>query len=146
MSKLNNFIQEFKDKINDIGNTQAIPDPPRYRRWFLDGDLRTITYLRWVFNYKHTHMYQINITISQLVEKGYDQVMIRATLYDLPESISFSNIFDYTLFDMTFENITEVERYVREKMFYGLMKHSGADISAYYLDQDGYIYQREVVL
>lgn len=140
MSKLDNFIQEFKDKINDIDNTQAIPDPPRHRRWFLDGDLRTITYLRWVFNYKHTHTYPIDITISQLAEKGYDQVMIRATLYDLPESIGFSNIFDYTLFDMTFENMTEVERYVREKMFYGLMKHLGADVSAYYLDQDGYIY------
>lgn len=146
MSELNDFIQEFKDKINDIDNTQAIPDPPRHRRWFLDGDLRTVTYLRWIFNYKHTHTYPIDITISQLVEKGYDQVMIRATLYDLPESIGFSNIFDYTLFDMTFENTTEVERYVREKMFYGLMKHFGADISAYYLDQDGYIYQREVVL
>ena len=139
MSELNDFIQEFKDKINNIDNIESL----HYTRWF-PGDFTSSTALCFLLGRGRKCYHRIDIVMSQLTENGTDLILIRTSTNMGTETLCLQQMFDYTLFHMIFKDISAVEQYIREKMFVAIAEKLDIDIDEWYIDQCGYVYYREL--
>lgn len=140
MSGLNDFIQEFKDRINDIDNIE----PSYYTKWF-SGDFTSSTTLCFLFSNGYKWWYTIDISMSHLTENGTDQILIRTNTNMGTETLCLQQMFDYTLFHMVFKDISAVEQYIREKMLVAIAEKLDINIDEWYMDQCGYVYGRELL-
>ena len=130
MSKLDNFIQEFKDNINDIDNTQAIPDPPQYTWLPSDGNLHTYTRLNFISDKVVYRSIEITIDITTQIQSGYEQIVVRAILHNEPQAnLCLQEAYLPYLFFANFKYQEVLEKYVRHKMAIAYTLH---------LDESGY--------
>ena len=140
MSELNDFIQEFKDKINDINNIES----SHYKKWYF-GDFNSSTTLCFLVGRGCRYSHTIDIAMSQLTENGTDQILIRTSTNMGTETLCLQQMFDYTLFHMVFKDISAVEQYIREKMLVAIAEKLDIDLDEWYMDQCGYVYGRELL-